>query len=83
MVRARFNVFGIFTQLLPRSTAPTTPHPGSQFLHPAALAGIPGIFILCSDACHRSQGPNFCTLQLLLVYQKLLIFSLVQLKKDL
>ena len=36
-----------------------------------------------SDACHRSQAPNFCTLQLSLAHQKLLIFSLMQLKKTL
>ena len=39
---AQFNVFGMFTQLLPRGTTPIEPpHLGSQFLHPAALAGIP------------------------------------------
>ena len=35
------------------------------------------------DACHRSQAPNFCTLQLSLAYQTLVILSLMQLKKDL
>ena len=29
------------------------------------------------DVSHRSQGPKFCTLQLLLVYQKFVIFSLM------
>ena len=65
-VHARFNVFGICTQLLPRSTDPTEPHPGSQFLHPAAaLADILGFFFVLMLV----TGPNFCTLQLLLVYQ--------------
>ena len=36
-----------------------------------------------ADACHRSQAPNVCKLQLSLAYQKLLIFSLMQLKKHL
>ena len=73
-----------FWNIHPASTPLNSPHRTTPRVPiSAALAGIPGIFIFCSDACHGSQAPNFCTLQLSLAYQKLLIFSLMQLKKDL
>ena len=51
-VRARCAHGSMFVECSP-SFYPVEQHPGSQFLHLAALAGIPEFFVFCSDAWHR------------------------------
>ena len=61
-----------FWNIHPASTPLNSPHrttPKVPIFAPCSPYWHTGNFFFCSDACHRSQGPNFYTLQLLLVYQ--------------
>ena len=59
-MRARFNVFGILTQLLPPQNH--TQGPNFCTLQPLLAYQEFIFFVLMLVTGPRSQGPNFCTL---------------------